>query len=445
MKRMIWERKGVSMLAAGALLLSILACVSDPGFEEGSDVGIGDDVGSGAGEGGAVEVERCSSPQEFSQTVIDDAVTIDGCYVVDSTIKVVESGRLTIAPGSQLYFHFGAGIDVEGGILTAAGRREAPILFAGKEDNPPISGREADAVSAWSGIHFKDTKSDDNRLEYVISDGGGYNVISNSHLTFLTASATVKNSTFKNSSNIGLKTFYDSELREFSNNEFIGGYGPYMAVDFSSSKNLHGDNTFSGSSREVIELFAYHDTADPVAGGRYVIPNLGIPYEAPFGIHVVGQAVRVEINAGVVLRIGEHENFTVYDRATLVAAGTPEEPVLIEADGEYWDGMRIYKTGSPANELKNVIIREALGESNRAALDIGWSSGPNADVTTRIKIENLKIERSQELVDRYSWISGKLFVGPKVRFGRCIGLEIDSEDIIGDGKEDALEACGFNE
>ncbi len=145
---------------------------------------------------------------------------IDVPYVLDSSLSVNEAPgiTLTIEAGATLLFRPNAGIEVgsDGGLI-AQGTTGAPIVFDWAVQNTP-----------WRGIHFHNSASASNLLEYVTVDhGGGYDfsygdpgniVLTSSGFPVL---LTLNNSTIQNSAGYGVWVDHYATLTE-SGNTFSG-------------------------------------------------------------------------------------------------------------------------------------------------------------------------------------------------------------------------------
>jgi hypothetical protein len=105
-------------------------------------------------------------------------------YVITEQLQVEgAAGHLTLQPGVRMEFAAEGGLRVAGARLTAVGTADKHIVFT----------REPDAGANWRGLHFHDSDSVDNRLEYVdISYGGStaYNDAAAPALLSLTTEST---------------------------------------------------------------------------------------------------------------------------------------------------------------------------------------------------------------------------------------------------------------
>ncbi len=96
----------------------------------------------------------------------DTVLSGDKPIVVYGKIKVQENATLAIAPGTTLYFHSGAGIDVEGRLL-CSGTPSANVTLRGDRLDKMFDYLPYDYVSGqWQGIHLLE-KSYDNVIEYT--------------------------------------------------------------------------------------------------------------------------------------------------------------------------------------------------------------------------------------------------------------------------------------
>jgi hypothetical protein len=105
-----------------------------------------------------------------NDTTID--TTVSGrALVVYGGIKVNPEATLTLAPGTTIYFHDDAGIDVMGKLI-CKGTAEKSITLRGDRLDNILGDIPYDVLSGrWQGIHFA-TSSYDNIIEYTDMHGG---------------------------------------------------------------------------------------------------------------------------------------------------------------------------------------------------------------------------------------------------------------------------------
>ncbi|MFU8804367.1 MAG: hypothetical protein ACNA8W_11200, partial [Bradymonadaceae bacterium] len=148
--------------------------------------GLHPDRGRGSGAGNArVAAGQLAGASTFSGNtndivvisgVIDDSEirmavvwpNIDGAdYLVRAPIVVTgeeATGHLTITEGATVAFDQNAGlVAYRGGILTARGTADLPIIFTGKENT----------AGYWKGLQFNTTNSTNNVLEHATIEYAG--------------------------------------------------------------------------------------------------------------------------------------------------------------------------------------------------------------------------------------------------------------------------------
>lgn len=85
-------------------------------------------------------------------------------YGIINDIRVDSGAHLDIEPGATLAFEEDIGLNVYRGTLSAVGTDTDPVVFKSLGD---------DSSGYWKGLQFRQTDSDENRLEHVVITGGG--------------------------------------------------------------------------------------------------------------------------------------------------------------------------------------------------------------------------------------------------------------------------------
>lgn len=133
----------------------------------------------------------------------DSVLSSNKPIVIYGKLKVNEGATLTIAPGTTIYFHGDAGIDVEGR-LVCKGTPEANITFRGDRLDKMFDYLPYDRVSGqWQGIHILE-KSYDNELEYTDLHSAFDGIVVDSS-DVSRNSLTITNSTLHNNQGYGLR------------------------------------------------------------------------------------------------------------------------------------------------------------------------------------------------------------------------------------------------
>lgn len=103
-----------------------------------------------------------SQCNEMDQDYTEATTLSAGCYRATADVRV--GALLTIEAGSYLIFSEGTGLKVgDNGGLKAIGTEEHPIVFTAEQ---PVRG-------FWNGIHFHNSNTIDNQLEFVTVEYGG--------------------------------------------------------------------------------------------------------------------------------------------------------------------------------------------------------------------------------------------------------------------------------
>jgi len=100
-------------------------------------------------------------------------------YIVFDSLYVAEGATLTLAPGTRLYFHQNAVLDVAG-TLIAQGTRDSVIVMRGDRLDNMLPGIPYDLLSGqWGGIRLR-SGSYGNRLEWCDVHGGNWGIFADS-------------------------------------------------------------------------------------------------------------------------------------------------------------------------------------------------------------------------------------------------------------------------
>jgi hypothetical protein len=133
--------------------------------------GLASPTGAGQLSANSTWAENTNNIVEISGIEVVGQVTwaaLDGAdYLVRDRMGISGEDadhRLTIDAGATVAFDQNAGIVAfRGGVLTARGTADAPIIFTGKEQT----------AGYWLGLHYNSTNSTDNVLEHVTIEYGG--------------------------------------------------------------------------------------------------------------------------------------------------------------------------------------------------------------------------------------------------------------------------------
>lgn len=105
----------------------------------------------------------------------DTHLTADRPYVVFDSLTVSKGATLTIDPGTTIYFHDKAKLDVEGRLL-ANGTIENPINLRGDRLDNVVGQIDYDIMSGqWGGVRLR-AESYGNEMQYVMMRGSSWGV-----------------------------------------------------------------------------------------------------------------------------------------------------------------------------------------------------------------------------------------------------------------------------
>lgn len=106
-----------------------------------------------------------------NQKYTEDAVlTADKPYIIFDTLYVAKNATLTIEPGTRLYFHDKAAMQIDG-TLKATGSKDKFIHLRGDRIDKVVADIDFDIMSGqWNGIHFGEN-SYNNEIQYMYMRG----------------------------------------------------------------------------------------------------------------------------------------------------------------------------------------------------------------------------------------------------------------------------------
>lgn len=140
----------------------------------------------------------------FDSLIVKKDTTISGPtpILVKRGIRILQGAKLTILPGTTIYFDSNAGIDVYGTLLSI-GKTDEPITLRGSRLDRMFSYLPYDRISGqWNGIKLK-SDSYNNRIEYT-DIHGTYNGILADSTNINLKTLSLKESTIHNCKGYGL-------------------------------------------------------------------------------------------------------------------------------------------------------------------------------------------------------------------------------------------------
>ena len=109
----------------------------------------------------------------------DETLTSNLPYIIYDSLYVADGVTLTLNPGTKLYFHQDAVLDVAGRLI-AQGSRDSMIVMRGDRLDDMLPGIPYDVLSGqWGGIRLR-SGSYGNRLEWCDIHGGNWGIFADS-------------------------------------------------------------------------------------------------------------------------------------------------------------------------------------------------------------------------------------------------------------------------
>lgn len=109
----------------------------------------------------------------------DETLTSHLPYIIFDSLYVADGATLTLAPGTRLYFHQNAVLDVAGRLI-AQGTKDNMIVMRGDRLDDMLPGIPYDVLSGqWGGIRLR-SGSYGNRLEWCDIHGGNWGIFADS-------------------------------------------------------------------------------------------------------------------------------------------------------------------------------------------------------------------------------------------------------------------------
>ena len=199
-----------------------------------------------------------------SDTTIDTSAS-DRALVVYGGITVDSLATLTIAPGTTIYFHDDAGIDVKGKLI-CQGTADKNITLRGDRLDDILKNKHLPydrMPGRWQGIHFHGD-SYDNIIEYTDLHSGNDAVVCDSS-DVSRRKLTINSSTIHNSDGYGV--YADNSNVYIANSQITNAYKGCVEVHGGEISLIHNTivqfywiNRGGGSSRPALIFANYSDT-----------------------------------------------------------------------------------------------------------------------------------------------------------------------------------------
>ncbi len=157
-------------------------------------------------------------------------------YIINGAVSVKMGANLSIQPGTKVYFHKDATMNVEG-TLNANGTFDEPIEFCSDRKEALYS----DEPGQWKGIYFKQTGT--GIIKNATIKNASVGITSDSLSTNASPKLIISNSTIKNMQ-VAAYIGYHSELLAFNN--LIYNCGNYLIYGVGGGNYNLKQNTFAG-------------------------------------------------------------------------------------------------------------------------------------------------------------------------------------------------------
>lgn len=292
-----------------------------------------------------VAADKAKSSQTWHAQ--DVPYRLSGTLAIDDADTVV-----TIAPGAQLHFEEGAGVDVATGALSAVGTEAAPVVFRGVDESK----------SFWAGIAFR-SNSSKNELTWVrLSDAGkkdaGHNFRTYSILVTGAARVKITDTQVSQTGANALVVDKGGNIEGYARNRFSGIDGFPVELGANAVGDLDGESDYTGGSgaqnAKPWLLVNFENVTRTQTWRKQSVPYR---FKGTTSINDAGATVTVEPGARL-----EFEGEARLDVAqgSLVAEGTEQAPIVftgVDRSKGFWSGLTFQSTG--ANRLAHAEVSYA--------------------------------------------------------------------------------------
>lgn len=314
----------------------------------------------GAGEAGALDSEskyanaggkafialrgdKVPRSQTWAKQEVPYRLTQNAIAVADSDVV------LTWAPGVEIAFEEGTGVDVDKGALSAVGTADDPIVLRGVDASK----------SYWGGIVFRSNASK-NELAFVeLSDGGASGHNFRTYGLLVIGRAKVSNSTFKNiGSDAAFVVDEGASIEGFAKNGFAANAGFPISLPAGLAGELDGESDFAGpSDAKNAKPWVYLTDKGHVKKTQ-TWRKQNVPYRVAGTPSINEASAVVTIEPGARFEFEEGKGLYV-EKGALTAKGTSDAPIVftgVDADLKgYWSGLYFLSNDSK-NALEHVTV-----------------------------------------------------------------------------------------
>ena len=273
--------------------------------------------------------------------------------------------ELTLSPGVEIEFLVDGSMDVSSsGTLIAEGTQAQPILITGVQATPGY----------WNGIQFTFNNTN-NIMEHTIVEygGGGGNTLANVGVFGSDGRLTIRNSTFRFSSDFGLDL--DDGIDLTMENIVMEGNNVPIRIAGNDLSLIDPNSNYSGNTDDRIHV------ASDTFNRAQTIVNPSVPY---YFIATTQQGVddALTINQGVEIQFNSGGGFSISRTGSLAITGNIDNPVLLTGaikEKGYWKGIQYTFSDSPSNNIDFAILEYGGSTGGNTEALVGYfGSGSNA-------------------------------------------------------------------
>lgn len=156
-------------------------------------------------------------------------------YIIYQSVSIEEGVNLTIAPGTRLFFHSNATMNVKG-TLTANGTKKDSIIFTSDR----LEKIYTEEPGQWNGIHFYPS-SENSKINYAIIKNGVAGITVDSLSKNASPKLVLTNTIIRNMEVVGFLG-YQTDLTAFNN--LFSNCGQYLMYGVGGGKYNLKQNTF---------------------------------------------------------------------------------------------------------------------------------------------------------------------------------------------------------
>src|SRR5690606_30616565 len=323
----------------------------------------------------------CSSDDDGLEpddpTVINPPIVLDCSYFgenpnvhltddpnapVDYTVTCdpMTSGDFIIDAGVVIAFESDAGLRLgkyADGKIQMNGTADKPIILTGTQKDK----------GSWRGIQIS-SDNPANRMDYVTVEyagqtGRGGWALQGSLIGTYGAVLEMNHCTVQHGHLIGFHWYNNSKSLTLSNSTFTGNDTP-IKTSVNHINTIDGSSTYSGNVNDYIKLSA-NDVIRDVTFHKTDVPFLSDGFKPD---NETKRRFTFEPGVTILMEAGSQIKFqnAFHYNHEIIMVGTAEDPITIKGKEDvagYWEGIRIYASTNPLNEIAFLDIANA-GSTN---------------------------------------------------------------------------------